>query len=255
MLLDNVSTARWLHQKKIPALYRVHEGPDPDRLQNLRDFLKSLGLKLTGGEKPSPLDYSKLLQRIEGRPDEHLIETILLRSLSQAVYTPVSEGHFGLAYEHYTHFTSPIRRYPDLVVHRALQHLIEGDRLQGYMYDQAAMTRLGEHCSLTERRADEATRDVVSWLKCEYMQNKVGKTFEGIISGVTAFGIFVELKSIFVEGLVHVTALKNDYYHFDPIKHRLQGKRTGIAYRLGDKIKVLVARVNVDDREIDFELA
>lgn len=255
MLLANVAAAKFLQQHKMATLFRVHEGPDPERLENLRDFLKSMGLKLGGGDEPTPMDYAKLLQRIQGRPDEHLIQTVTLRSLSQAIYTPLNDGHFGLAYDSYAHFTSPIRRFPDLLVHRAIRHILQGKTKENFAYDTVAMHRMGEHCSMTERRADEATRDAVSWLKCEYMQDKVGEIFEGIISGVTGFGVFVELKNIFVEGLVHITSLKNDYYHFDPVKHRLKGKRTGATYRLGDTIRVLVARVNVDDKEIDFELA
>lgn len=255
MLMANVAAAHLLQQHKLAALFRVHAGPGPEKLENLRKFLQGFGLKLGGGDKPTPQDYAKLLDRIEGREDRHLIQTVLLRSLSQAIYTPINEGHFGLAYETYTHFTSPIRRYPDLLVHRALKHIFNKGSNKNFYYNQGVMLTMGEHCSMTERRADDATRDAVSWLKCEYMQDKLGKTFPGIISGVTAFGIFVELKDIFVEGLVHITALKNDYYQFDATRHRLQGKRTGSIYRLGDPIKVLVARVNIDDREIDFDLA
>lgn len=254
MLVANVVAARFLQQHKMATLFRVHEGPNLQKLENLRDFLKNLGLKLGGGEKPKPIDFVKLLEKIEGRPDEHLIQTVLLRSMSQAIYTPLNDGHFGLAYETYVHFTSPIRRYPDLLVHRAIKHILREKTRENFIYDAAYMLQMGEHCSMTERRADEATRDAVTWLKCEYMQDKIGKTFEGIISGVTGFGIFVELKDIYVEGLVHITSLKNDYYHFDAAKHRLKGRRTGMTYRLGDPIKVLVARVNVDDKEIDFDL-
>lgn len=255
MLVTNVAAAKFLQHHKMATLFRVHEGPDLEKLENLRDFLKGIGLKLTGGDEPTPMDYAKLLSRIQGRPDEHLIQTVLLRSLSQAIYTPLNDGHFGLAYETYAHFTSPIRRYPDLLVHRAIRHILQGQTRETFSYDNIIMHRMGEHCSMTERRADEATRDAVTWLKCEYMQDKIGEIFDGIISGVTGFGVFVELKNIFVEGLVHITALKNDYYHFDPIKHRLKGKRTGSIYRLGDPIRVLVARVNIDNKEIDFELA
>lgn len=255
MLMANVAAAKLLQQHKLATLFRVHERPDPEKLENLRDFLKGMGLKLTGGDDPTPLDYAKLIRRIQERADKRLIQTVLLRSMSQAVYSPANEGHFGLAYDVYTHFTSPIRRYPDLLVHRAIRHAIAKNTKEKFYYDASIMHRMGEHCSMTERRADEATRDATLWLKCEYMQDKVGEVFNGIITGVTAFGVFVELKNIFVEGLVHITALKNDYYHFDPIKHRLQGKRTGMIYRLGDPIRVRVARVNVDDKQIDFDLA
>ena len=255
MLVANVATARFLEKRKLPILYRVHEGPNPDKMINLQDFLKSVGLRLGGGDKPSPADYSKLLARIENRPDAHLIQTVLLRSLMQAVYSPDNGGHFGLAYETYTHFTSPIRRYPDLLVHRAIRHLLQGGTKKTFQYDHANMQQLGEHCSMTERRADEATRDAVDWLKCHYMQDKLGHEFDGIISGVTGFGVFVELSGIYIEGLLHISALKNDYYHFEPAKHTLKGKRSGVTYQLGDRIHVLVARVDLDQREIDLELA
>ncbi len=255
MLAANVSASEFLLQGKIPALYRVHEGPDPTKLANLRTFLKTLGLELKGGEKPKSLHYADLLVKIVGRPDEHLIQTVLLRSLRQAIYTSENIGHFGLAYEAYAHFTSPIRRYPDLINHRSIKYLLAQGRVKNYHYTKAMMQDFGNHCSLTERRADDASRDVYLWLKCEFMRDKVGKVFSGIISGVTNFGIFVELKDIFVEGLVHITALKNDYYKFDAIHQKLIGKRSGVVYRLGDPVKVLVARVDVHEKEIDFALA
>lgn len=189
----------------------------------------------------------------EGRPDKHLIETVMLRSLKQAQYIEANEGHFGLAYSAYTHFTSPIRRYPDLLIHRALGHLLDNKPLEEFSYSHEDMNKLGKHSSMTERRADEATREVVTWLKCEYMQDKLGQVFKGRISAVTSFGIFVELDEIYVEGLVHVTSLKNDYYTFDSVKHRLTGARGGHVYHLGDKMTVLVARVDLDERKIDFE--
>ena len=253
MLLANVAAAKFLKQHEIPSLYRIHEGPAEEKLNNLRKFLGELGLSLQGGKKPRPKDYANLLSEIAHRTDAHLIQTVVLRSLSQAVYSPDNNGHFGLAYEGYTHFTSPIRRYPDLLVHRAIRNQLENNAPVQSL-DQEKMVQLGEHCSRTERRADEATRDVVDWLKCEYMQSHVGEEFEGIIVGVTGFGLFVELTDIYVEGLVHVTALSNDYYHFDPSKQRLTGERTGISYRLADPLRVLVARVNLEDRQIDFDL-
>ncbi|MEW6353852.1 MAG: ribonuclease R [Pseudomonadota bacterium] len=255
MVLANVAAARFLLQHEVPALYRVHEGPTEEKLTDLRSFLAELGLSLGGGNKPTAKHYAKLLDSVRGRPDAHLLQTVLLRSLSQAVYSPENIGHFGLAHEAYTHFTSPIRRYPDLLVHRAIRCVIAGKSTNGFPYDHAQMQAFGEHCSMTERRADEATRDAISWLKCEYMMDKVGEEFDGIISAVTGFGIFVELNEIYVEGLVHVTALSNDYYHFDPVRHRLSGERTGMTYRLGDKVRVQVARVDLDERKIDFELA
>lgn len=255
MLLANVAASRFLQKHKIMALYRVHDVPSDDRLTDLRAFLGELGLSLPGGKKTKPRDFADVLDSIQGRPDAHLIQTVMLRSLKQAHYQEENIGHFGLAYDAYTHFTSPIRRYPDLLVHRAICHILESKPANEFMYSQQDLNRMGVHCSETERRADDATRDVVSWLKCEYMQDKLGQEFDGIISGVTSFGIFVELKEIYVEGLVHVTSLKNDYYQFDAVKHRLMGERSGVNYRLGDPIRVLVARVDLDDRKIDFDLA
>ena len=254
MLAANVCASKFLLQAKIPALYRVHEAPGADKLKDLRSFLAGLGLILGGGDEPQAINYANLLRKTPGRRDEHLVQTVLLRSLRQANYTPENVGHFGLAYDVYAHFTSPIRRYPDLVNHRAIRYLLHGGKVKDYRYTQDMMQDFGDRSSLTERRADEATRDVVSWLKCEFVQDKIGKTFAGIISGVTSFGVFVELKNIFVEGLVHITSLKNDYYSFDAPHYRLVGKRSGVIYRLGDPIKVRVAKVNLDDREIDFEL-
>ncbi|MCB1859898.1 MAG: ribonuclease R [Gammaproteobacteria bacterium] len=254
MLAANVAAARLLLRKKLPALYRVHEGPQDDKLIELRGFLAELGLKLAGGAKPQAKNYADLLESVQGRPDRHLIQTVMLRSLSQALYSAENVGHFGLAFPAYTHFTSPIRRYPDLVVHRAIKHLLSGAGNEDFEYSLSELQELGEHCSNTERRADDATRDVIAWLKCEYMMDKIGEDFEGIVSSVTAFGLFVELDEIFVEGLVHITALDNDYYHFDPVGHRLSGERSGTQYRLGDLVKVKVAAVNLDDRKIDFIL-
>ncbi len=255
MLLANVATARFLLGKKIPALYRNHEGPSEDKLTNLREFLAELGLFLPGGKEPEAEDYAELLESVKQRPDRHLIQTVLLRSLSQALYSAENLGHFGLSFPAYTHFTSPIRRYPDLIVHRALKHLINGGRPEEFEYSQPRLQGVGENCSSTERRADEATRDAVDWLKCEYMMDKVGEEFAGIITSVNSFGIFVELDEIYVDGLVHITALDNDYYHFDPVGHRLSGERSGQVYRLGDQLKIKVAAVNLDDRKIDFVLA
>lgn len=253
MITANVAAARFLQRHRIPTLYRVHEGPTVERLEKLRGFLGELGLGLGGGEKPSAKDYAVLLERVRGRPDTHLIQTVMLRSLSQAVYSPDNVGHFGLALEAYAHFTSPIRRYPDLLVHRAIRHLLQGGKARDFAYAHRDMVSLGEQCSMAERRADEATRDAVEWLKCEFMLDKVGEAFDGIITAVTSFGLFVELREVFVEGLVHVTALLNDYYHFDPTGHRLRGERSGQVYRLGDPLRVRVVRVDLDERKIDFE--
>lgn len=254
MLMANVATADFLSKAGIPSLYRVHEGPPAQKLADLREFLRELGLKLPGGEKPETKDFARLLEHVRGRPDAHLIQTVMLRSLSQAVYSPDNQGHFGLAYKAYTHFTSPIRRYPDLLVHRAIRHVLARLPAEEFRYGTEDMAVLGEHCSMTERRADEATRDALDWLKCEFMMDKVGGEFPGIITGVTGFGLFVELDDIYVEGLIHVTGLSNDYYHFDPTKHRLVGERTRRIYRLADRLRVRVARVELEDRKIDFDL-
>lgn len=269
MLCANVSAARFLERHKVPALFRVHEGPTMEKRLNLNNFLGSLSLSLPSG-KIKPKDLQSLLSTIQGRPDKHVIQTVVLRSMSQAVYTANNQGHFGLAFSAYAHFTSPIRRYPDLLVHRAIRHIIRSDihsrnvkrvgaselsKKSTYPYDANAIEALGEHCSLTERRADEATRDAMDWLKCEYMQQHLGQTFKGVVSSVTGFGLFVGLTDIFVEGLVHISSLPSDYYHFDAIHHCLQGERTGRRYRLGDEIEVTVSRVNIDDKKIDFDLS
>ncbi|MBV1786772.1 ribonuclease R [Marinobacterium sp. D7] len=270
MLAANVATAQFLQKLKRPALYRIHEGPKEQKLENLRAFLGELGLNLPGGDKPEPKDYLRLSETIEGRPDRHIIETMMLRSMQQAVYSPDNQGHFGLAYDAYTHFTSPIRRYPDLLVHRIIRAAIHSDkkiknveRPKGFTpnpafavgYGMEQMLALGEHCSMTERRADEATRDVVAWLKCEYMQSQIGEEYDGVISAVTGFGAFIELVDLYVEGLIHITGLPSDYYHFEAAKQRLIGERTRKVFKLGDPLKVRVVRVDLDERKIDFELA
>jgi len=253
MLLANVATARFLQKHKIPALYRVHDGPTEEKLILVREFLGELGLTLKGGKKPEARDYSHLLSMVKKRDDAELIQTILLRSLSQAIYHPKNVGHFGLAYPAYTHFTSPIRRYPDLLVHRAIRHILQQGSCKGFDYSSSDMLLFGEQCSQAERRADDATRDAVDWLKCEYMQDKVGEEFSGVVTGVTNFGIFVKLIDIYVEGLVHITALENDYYHYDAAKHRLMGERTCKQYNLMDPIRIRVVDVDLDERQIDFE--
>ncbi|WP_136253608.1 ribonuclease R [Onishia niordana] len=270
MLAANVATARFLDKHDLPALYRIHQPPTPERLDRLRLFLNELGLSLGGGDEPTPQDYQALREVIKDRPDADIIQTVMLRSMNQAVYSPQNEGHFGLAYPAYAHFTSPIRRYPDLLVHRAIRSVIRGprqtttvlraegapveppNRWAPYSFEQ--MVHFGEHCSMTERRADDATRDVEDWLKCEFMSDKVGDVFEGTIASVTQFGIFVRLDDVYVEGLVHVTSLPSDYYHYEAEKHRLKGERSGVSYRLGDGVTVQVARVDLDDRKIDFDL-
>jgi ribonuclease R len=226
----------------------VHEGPTEEKLENLRSFLGELGLDLSGGIKPTPLDYQQLLQQVAERDDAHVIQVMLLRSLRQAVYQPENNGHFGLHYPAYAHFTSPIRRYPDLLVHRGIRHLV---RSTG---SAEAVLRVAGAEPMTERRADDATREVDSWLKCEYLQEHVGDEFDGVIAAVTGFGLFVELVDLYIEGLVHVTALPGDYYSFDAAHQRLTGERSGRSFQLGGKVRVQVARVDLDDRKIDLEL-
>ena len=254
MLAANVATAEWLKAHNMPLLYRIHDNPAAEKLTALHGFLKQKGLRLWGNEQPQARHYAKLLEKVQNRPDFQLIQTVLLRSLKLAIYSAENKGHFGLAYANYAHFTSPIRRYPDLLVHRALRHCLQGQPVEDFPYTTNEMNILSEHCTMTERRADEATRDAISWLKCEYMQDKIGQEYEGIVTGVTAFGLFVELEGIFVDGLVHVTLLQDDYYHFDPVGHRLCGENSGTVYRLSDRLRVRVMRVDLEEKKIDFEL-
>ncbi len=249
MLAANVCASDFLQKHKQPTLYRIHEGPTPEKLLALRDFLKEFGVQLSGGDEPSAKDYARTLTRIKDRPDAQLLQTVMLRSLRQAVYSPDNVGHFGLAYESYTHFTSPIRRYPDLLVHRAIKAV-----LSDMVYSPGNWHELGEHCSQTERRADDASRDVETWLKCYYMQDRIGECFDGVISGVTGFGLFVALDGIYVEGLVHISELPSDYFHFDAAKHMLLGERSGKRYRLGDRLRVKLVRVDLESSKIDFVL-
>ncbi|HET8609285.1 MAG TPA: ribonuclease R [Burkholderiales bacterium] len=250
MLAANVCASDFLQRRGHPALYRIHEGPTAEKLANLRDFLKGFGLQLGGGEQPKAGDYANLLRRIQDRPDAQLLQTAMLRSLSQAIYSPDNVGHFGLAYESYTHFTSPIRRYPDLLIHRAIKAALHGRR-----YQAGDWAELGLHCSQTERRADEATRDVESWLKCFYMQDKIGDVFTGSVAAVVPFGLFVALDDIYVEGLVHVSDLGNDYFHYDKGKQMLLGERTATRFQLGDRVTVRVVRADLESSKIDFTLS
>ncbi len=272
MLAANVCAADFVATQHLPALYRNHEGPRNEKLLKLRGYLGVLGIPFTAGPKPQPADFKAVIDKIQERPDKHIIETMLLRSLTQAVYAPENLGHFGLAYDAYAHFTSPIRRYPDLLLHRVIRARVQtehslmeamGDkvrRLRGKkaegsgMPDMGQMLAYGEHCSMTERRADEATRDVMAWLKCEYMQDHIGDEFDGVISAVTSFGIFVELTDIYVEGMVHISRLSSDYYDFDAAMQKLVGSRSGTQFALGDKVRIKVAGVNLDERKMDFEL-
>jgi len=247
MLAANVCAGNFLAGRGQPVLYRVHDVPAPEKISALRDFLAGLGLALPGGEKPKPRDYAQLLAKIRPRPDHALLQTILLRSMKQAVYTPDNVGHFGLAFDAYVHFTSPIRRYPDLLVHRAIKALLADQKYSGINWEE-----IGRHCSETERRADDAGRDVESWLKCFYMQDHVGGVYEGSVTGVTAFGLFVMLEDYYVDGLVHISELGRDYYRFEPTRHMLLGERTGKRYRLADRIKVKLVRVDLETRKIDL---
>ncbi|WP_406672863.1 ribonuclease R, partial [Natronospira sp.] len=255
MIAANVATGQFLEKHGMPTLYRVHEGPEEEKVSELRDFLGKLGLKLGGGEKPEPKHYAQVLDQAREREDAALIQTVLLRSLKQAVYSPRNVGHFGLSHGTYLHFTSPIRRYPDLLVHRAIKHILRRLPEDEYPYGFKDMERIGGHCSSTERRADEATRDAADTLKCEFMQDKVGEEFEGMIVGVTSFGLFVKLKEVHIEGMAHVTSLPNDYYKFDPVGHRMVGERSGRVFRLTDSLRVRVVRVDPDERKIDLEPA
>ena len=270
MLCANVAAAGFFEANALPILYRVHEGPTEEKLENLRKFLGELGLDLAGGAKPTPLHYQQVLEQIEQREDAHVIQTMLLRSLRQAVYQPENGGHFGLHYEAYAHFTSPIRRYPDLLVHRGIRRIVRSGqkgeavkRVKGaepipvkriFPYDIHAMAVYGEHCSMSERRADDATREVMAWLKCEYLQDHVGDEFNGVVAAVTSFRLFVELEDLYIEGLVHITALPGDYYNFDAAHQRLTGERSGRSFQLGGRVRVQVARVDLDDKKIDLEL-
>ncbi len=250
MLAANVCTAGYLQEHGHTVLYRVHEGPTPEKLEALREFMKEFGLQLGGDEEPQAADYSKLLKSIKGRPDAALLQTVMLRSLRQAKYQPENIGHFGLGYDAYTHFTSPIRRYPDLLVHRAIKAVLQTKKYQ----PSQKWAELGEHCSMTERRADDATRDVEAWLKCFYMRDHLGSVYPGSVSSVTNFGMFVALDDLYVEGLVHISELGKDYYQFDAAKHQLLGERTGQRYRLGDRVMVRVVKVDMESTKIDFVL-
>ncbi|MCI4235832.1 ribonuclease R [Dickeya dianthicola] len=259
MILANISAAKFVEKNEEPALFRVHDQPSEDHVLALRSVLGELGLTLKGGMKPQPKDYAELMNSIAGRPDHEMLQTMLLRSMKQAVYDPENRGHFGLALTSYGHFTSPIRRYPDLSLHRAIKYLLSDRKARwthsgGWHADFNEMLQLGEHCSMTERRADEATRDVADWLKCDFMQDHVGEAFTGIISSVTGFGFFVRLNDLFIDGLVHVSTLDNDYYRYDNVGQRLIGESRGQVYRLGDEVQIRVEAVHMDERKIDFAL-
>ena len=262
MILANIAAANFMEKHKEPALYRIHAAPSEEKLTSFRSFLSELGLTLGGALKPTTKDYAALLEKVKARPDHELIQTMLLRSLSQAVYNADNIGHFGLALEEYAHFTSPIRRYPDLTLHRGIKYLLakeQGAKRKttnsgGYHYSVEEIDLLGEHCSMTERRADEATREVADWLKCEYMQDHIGNEFNGVISSVTSFGLFVRLDDLLISGLVHISSLENDYYQLDAAKQRLIGENSGMQYRLGDKVRIRVEAVHLAQKMVDFSL-
>ncbi|AKC32526.1 ribonuclease R [Candidatus Pantoea carbekii] len=264
MILANIASASFVEKNEEPTLFRDHDRPSVDSINSFHSVLKELGLSLQGGLKPQPIDYADLLTKIADRPDAEMLQTMLLRSMKQAVYDPENRGHFGLALTSYAHFTSPIRRYPDLLLHRTIKYLLLKEKINligqnttptgGYHYNLQQMLKLGQHCSMTERRAEEATRDASDWLKCDFMQNQVGNIFHGIISSVTNFGFFVRLNDLFIDGLVHISTLNNDYYNFDQVGQRLIGTSGGNIYRLGDSVEVRLNAVHMDERKIDFTL-
>jgi ribonuclease R len=255
MISANVCAAKFIAKSKRPCLYRVHEEPADEKIDDLRGFLSDLDLRLGApSRKIASSDYAELSSIIKQREDYHMIQTLMLRSMKQAIYKSENSGHFGLALTHYAHFTSPIRRYPDLLVHRAIKHIVRQHKAADYMYTQERMTNMGEHCSTNERRANEATRDAEFALKCEYMLDKIGLEYDAHVTGVVGFGLFVELNEHFVEGLIHITNLPKDYYVFDPKAHILVGENRGIEFGLNDQIRIRVARVDMDERKIDFEL-
>ena len=275
MLAANVCAADFMKRSRHAGLYRVHEGPTPERLTNLREFLRTVGLSLGGGESPAPADYAELAAQVRPRPDALLLQQMMLRSMQQAIYSPHNSGHFGLAYEAYSHFTSPIRRYPDLLTHRVIKALLRGERYlprpPGADEEEPAPAprarrradgpHVVEHweqhgmlCSANERRADEASRDVAAWLKSQYMRERVGEQFVGRITGVAPFGVFVTLLDLFVEGMVHVSELGTEYFQYNEAAHELRGERTGRRFRLTDELHVQVSRVDLEARRIEFRL-
>jgi ribonuclease R len=254
MIAANVQAARFLKKHRIPTLFRVHGQPEADRLELLRQFLQGFGLHLPTDRELEPKDLSDVLKRVVGNEEAHLIETVVVRSLPQAVYQPANIGHFGLALPEYAHFTSPIRRYPDLMVHRGIRHVLQGGDAESFGWSANSVAELGQQCSFTERRADEATRDALSWLKCEYMQDKLGEEFDAMVSSVVDFGLFVRVKGLQIDGLVHVSALGADYFSRDKSGFRMIAARSGKTFRLGDHLRVRLINVIIDERKIDFEL-
>ncbi len=253
MIQANVEAARFVHRQHLPMLFRVHEPPQEQKLESLAAFLKAEGIKMRWEETPEPSQFAALQHKVAGSPAAHLINAVLLRSLSLAVYSPDNKGHFGLALNEYAHFTSPIRRYPDLLLHRAIKHACRKKSTDSFSPNASQMVEMGRRCSWTERRAEDASRDVDERLKCQFMQRHIGDEFSGVVTGVTGFGLFVELFEMGVSGLIHITSLPDDYYDFDPTSHRLRGKRQGKIFQLADKVTVKVIAVSVEERKIDFE--
>ncbi|MGB6105884.1 MAG: ribonuclease R [Pusillimonas sp.] len=267
MLAANTCAAEFMTRNKRLGLYRVHEGPTPEKLKSLRDYLRNLGLTLDGGDDPSTTDYARLIKAARARPDFEIIQTMCLRSLQQAIYSPEQVGHFGLSYDHYAHFTSPIRRYPDLLTHRVIKGVLHGKRYVPKLDDisgaaalpkgereHALWEKLGLLLSARERRADDASRDVEAWLKCWFVKEHVGEVFSGRVTGVASFGIFITLDTLFVEGMVHVSELGSDYFQYNEAMNELRGERTGMRYRLTDAVQVQVSRVDLEARRIEFRL-
>ncbi|HUH31404.1 MAG TPA: ribonuclease R [Rhodanobacter sp.] len=254
MIAANVQAALFLEKKKIPALFRAHEPPPADKYEDLQQFLREFKLRMPPVDEVTPADFSEILRMVKDRPERELIQSVLLRAQSMAAYQPDNRGHFGLALQAYTHFTSPIRRYPDLLVHRAIRYALTGGKVDRYHYSPTEMAAMAVHCSQRERRAEEAERDVDERFKCAWMEKHIGSEFDGVVTGVTSFGLFVELDESKVSGLVHISQLANDYYHFDAIRKLLKGERTGTQFRLGDHVRIQVLRASLEDRKIDFRL-
>lgn len=254
MIAANVQAALFLAKRKIPALFRAHETPPAEKYEDLQQFLREFKLRMPPVEEVTPGDFADVFRMVRDRPERELIQSVLLRAQSLAAYQPDNRGHFGLALSAYAHFTSPIRRYPDLLVHRAIRYAVQGGKPSGYVYSDAAMASMAVHCSQRERRAEEAERDVDERFRCAWMAKHVGESFDGVVTGVTSFGLFVELDESKVSGLVHISQLSNDYYHFDPVRHLLKGERSGLQFRLGDHVRVQVLRASLEDRKIDFRL-
>ena len=254
MITANVEAAKFLLRNRLPAPFRAHEPPQPDRVESLEQFLRGLGIRIPWKRRPEPRDFEQIVQQVKGREDQPLIMAVLLRAQSLATYQVANTGHFGLALEAYAHFTSPIRRYPDLMVHRAIHYVLKHRGTEGFPWSRDRVEKLAEQCSHRARRAEEAERDVNDRLKAYFMERHIGDVFKGQVTGVTSFGMFVEIARNHVSGLVHITSLPNDYYHYDPVVHRLTGDRTGKVFQLAQKVKVKVVAVNVDERKIDFEL-